>query len=405
MRTSPPEERSGERRSAGLRASAVVLGGLILCGAATLRAQLVFHGQASAAFLQSNSGVSQYVYDNGRATFAWRLDLFADADLSDNVAFLSNVRMLQDQTPHIDYFALSVADIASTGIDVELGQIDIPFGHLADRRYPAQNPFYELPLMNEHLTSLGKSDYRLWTLEPEWAARGDGVPILDGGLYDLGIRIDGAIGPFDLSVAVINGMLSETGVYQGNGLNSHNGVGKVFRLASTLTQGLTVGASYAFGPFVRDLTADSSSALFGEDASDYQQRIGGADVEFARGYFTFYGQAAYNVWKYDKFDLNAFGYSAEGRYELTPRFSLAARVGGLIFNSITARLVGPVGGTYGLVPYDGKWDDDVHRLEGSVGYKVTREMLIKLVAQWTDTFRPAGSVVDDFYAIQAVVRF
>ncbi len=155
------------------RISAIVCAVLLLCGRAT--PQFIINGQASAAFVKSNDGESQYDINSGRGTFAWRWDLFADARITDNVTFLSNVRLLQDQIPHIDLFALRISDVASTGINFQAGQIDLPFGNLSEQRFPKQNPFYQLPLMNEHVTSLCRSDYKVWTYTPEYAASGDGV--------------------------------------------------------------------------------------------------------------------------------------------------------------------------------------------------------------------------------------
>ena len=52
-----------------------------------LVAQLRVSGQATAGYFQSEGGFSQYTIDAGRATFAWRWDVFMDAGISDRVAF------------------------------------------------------------------------------------------------------------------------------------------------------------------------------------------------------------------------------------------------------------------------------------------------------------------------------
>lgn len=118
--------------------------------------QIDVSGEGSVGYLKSEQGFSQYVVDNGNPTFVWRWDLFADMRISDNVSLMSNFRMLQDEVFHIDYFALRVTDIGSTGVNAQMGLIDLPFGNLGNRRFPKENPFYDLPLMNEHLTSLSR---------------------------------------------------------------------------------------------------------------------------------------------------------------------------------------------------------------------------------------------------------
>ena len=369
-------------------------------------AQFRITGQGSAAFVKSNDGFSQYSFNSGRGTFAWRWDVFADALVSDNISLFSNFRMLQDQTLHVDYFALRVMDVASSGINVEAGLIDIPFGSLAERRYPMQNPFFNLPLMNEHITALCASDYRVWTLIPAFAVRGDGVRLLDQGLYDLGVMVYGKVGIAEYAAALINGMVSTTSTYAPQGLNPNKGYGKVFRFAVTPTTGLKIGASYAFGPFMKDQSADSNSAIFGEDPDEYPQHIIGGDIDFSFEHFSFYGQAAYNIWKFEEehygSDLKAFAYSAEGRYAITPRVSVALRIGGLVFNSINAPL--PSFG-HRMVPYSGKWDHDIIRLEGSVDYRLAREVLIKFVYQWNNTMGVVRDPVDNLVVLQTVFAF
>lgn len=366
-------------------------------------AQIRISGQGSVAFVKSNDDSSQYVYNSGRATFAWRWDVFADAMITENISLMSNFRMLQDQILHIDFFAFRITDIGSSGVNLQLGLIDIPFGNLSERRFPMQNPFYNLPLMNEHYTSLCSSDYRVWVLAPIFAVKGDGVRLLDQGLYDLGFKIFGTVGIVEYAVALINGMVSATGTYAPQGLNPNNDFGKVFRLAVTPITGLTIGSSYAFGPFMKDQSADSNSAIFGDDPGEYPQHIFGGDIDFSFEHFSFFGQAAYNVWKFeDEPDLKAFVYSTEARYGPTPRLSVAARIGGIVFNTITTQLP-----SFGArkIPFSGKWDHDVIRLEGALGYRLTREVLIKFVYQWNHTIDVKQDPVDNLLAVQTVLSF
>ena len=363
------------------------------------RSQLVISGQASAGFADGESGASQYTLDSGRPTFLWRGDLFVDAVLSDHFAFLSNFRILQDQELHIDRFALRASDIASTGINAELGQVDLPVGNLGERRFPWQNPFYRLPLMNEHLTTLCSSDYNVWVLVPDFALKGDGVRVLDLGLYDLGLKVFGAWGVLDYSLAVINGMPSATSTYGKGGFNGNNGLGTIARLAVTPMTGLTVGGSYGTGSFMNDQSSNSLSFLYGRDPGDYPQNIIGGDIEYSLGYFSFYGQAVYNVWKHQQ-DLKAFGYSAEAQYAFTPRCSFAARAGGMIFNEVTNLMVPSYSG---MVSYTGKWDRDVLRLETSLQFRLSREALIKFVYEWNRTFNVSDDPPDNLLVIQTVL--
>ena len=384
---------------------------LILCTSIP-RAQLRVEGQASTAFVKANDGPSQYSFDGGNGSFAWRLDLFSDAIVSENITFLSNLRVIQDQIPHFDLFAIRVADIASSGVSVQAGEIDIPFGNLSENRFPKENPFLDLPLMNEHITALCRSDYKLWTLIQEYQIAGDGVCLLDQGLYDVGVKAYGSIGMFDYSVALINGMISSTGTYSPNGLNPNGGYGKVFRGAITPMTGLTLGASYAIGPFMKnesDLIIDSdgnadTSAFFGISPDNYLQKIIGGDLSFSLEHFYFSGEIISNTWEYlDGVNLKAFSYSAEARYAFTPRVSGAIRAGGISFNMVSG--MKELNAFFQPVLYTGKWDHDVFRLEGAVAYKLDRALLLKLGYEINRTFDLPRDPVDNVMFAQTVLSF
>jgi hypothetical protein len=376
-----------------------------------LFAQLGVSGQATAEFFKSEDGLSQYVIDSGQPTFAWRWDLFADALITDHIALLSNIRMLQDQIPHVDLLAIRISDIASTGLSIQAGQIDLPFGNLGDRRFPKQNPFFDLPLMNEHITSLCESNYNLWTFSPNYAMRGDGVRILDQGLYDLGVKVYGSIGIVDYSVAVINGMVSATGTYSPGGLNSNNGLGTVARVAVTPFIGMTVGLSYALGPFMKNVSDSVLSQLYDKSPDNYWQHIVGGDLEFSFGHCSIHGEVMYNTWQYvQNVKLQAVGYSGSVEYAFTPRLSGAIRLGGLTFNDIAVREYVPEDdygytGPIGFVQYQGKWDHDVVRLEGASSYKIDQALLFKVGYQINRTYNLPKDPYDNVLFVQTVLSF
>ncbi|MGA7160231.1 MAG: hypothetical protein WBZ48_04470 [Bacteroidota bacterium] len=385
---------------------------LLFSCASVLTAQLQVSGQASAGFLKANDGESQYAFNEGKGTFVWRLDLFSDAIVTDNITFLSNFRMLQDQIPHIDLLAIRASDIGETGISLQAGQIDIPFGNLGEQRFPKQNPFFDLPLINEHITTLCESDYKVWTLIPEYQIAGNGVALLDQGLYDLGVKAYGSIGIFDYSFAFINGMVSTTGTYSPNGLDSHHGFGKVLRLAATPIAELTIGVSYAAGPFMKDQSESidlsgntpDTSAFFGKSPDNYLQKIAEGDVSFSLGHFLFDGEVIGNSWQYLKnIELKAFGYSAMVQYAFTPRFSGALRAGGISFNNVSG--LSELTESFQHITYSGKWDHDEFRLEEAISYKFDPALLLKIGYQINRTYDLPKDPVDNVFFAQTVVNF
>jgi hypothetical protein len=378
----------------------VMLAGITLLSVGTGYSQLSFSGDGAVAAVKSTPYLSQYTYDDGNMTFAYRWDLFADAQLSDNVLFFSNLRVEQDQTLHVDRFSILFRNVADQYLNVEAGEIDIPFGNLGNNRFPKENPFFQLPLMNEHISALCSSDYRVWTLEPVVAYNGDGVHILDEGLYDLGVKAYGYLGPLEYDFALINGMISETGSYSATGLNQHDFPGRVVRLALQPLDGLSIGASYAYGAFLSDQSEDTNSVLFGKNPDSYPAEIWGADADYSIDHLTLSGEIISNTWKgIETPDLKTFGYTAQAQYAFTPRVSGAVRLGGLVFNSITAWL--PTFGPPQL--FTGDWDENRFRSEFAVGVRLTREALLKFVYERDVT---AGvSEIDNVGVMQVVYSY
>jgi len=369
-------------------------------------AQFNIGGQASAYILKAQRSGSQYSLNDGRPAFGWRGDIFFDAEISDNIFFLSNFRMVQDDAVHVDLFALRFTGLAGPALNAEIGEIDVPFAGLGERRFPKSNPFFSLPLGREHFTTLCRSDYKLWLFDSRHSAAGDGVRLIEGALYDIGVKAFGNTGILEYAIAITNGAPSLSSSYAPGGLNPNRGFGKYARVALTPITGLTAGVSFARGQFLPSGTnpfyGGSYSGKF--DPAEYFQEILGVDLAYSTGHFEFYGEGFHNRWAFaDEYgsDLRATGFSGEIRYVPATRLSLAARVGGLFFNRIQASVYGP---DYLIVFYDGPWDRDMMRLEVAAGYRVTREVLVKVVYQHNRTVH-GNDPADDAAVTQIVVNF
>ena len=333
--------------------------------------QITLSGQTAAHFLKSSPSESQRSVNSGRPSFGWESDLFLDGGISDHAAAFVTVRATQDQIINIDYAAIRLADLTPLHLNIQAGRFDLPFGNLDERRYPRRNFLYSLPLLYEYETSL--PDHPT-TDQAILAARGKGggMPLLDGGVYDLGAMVFGAWGPLEYAIAVSSGTVSST-TY---GTQNTNGeVGTVARLAVTPFTGLLIGASYAQGAYLEDYGATTPPSL---DVNTYRQRSAELDIEFSRGHAVFYGEAVFNRWPVplptgDQ-DFDILGYYAEGKYTLFPRWYVALRISGLRFGE--AMLAGQQQG----------WDYNVTEVEGGIGYFLERNVLLKLVRRETRTY-------------------
>jgi hypothetical protein len=327
--------------------------------------------------------------NKGTATFGWRFDLFVDAKVTDNVFVLANTRSYEEDPMEIDYAAIRITDLAGLGFNIQMGKFDMPFGNLAERRFPSKNFLYGLPLIYEYRMSLPN----------QVAARGEvlnnrgkgaGMRLLDYGIYDIGAMLYGDLGSLHYAIAGSNGTISSTGYHQSNQNADFN---KIVRLAYTPLMGLTFGASAAMGAYL----ADGGKALpRNEGSNHYQQLIGEADLEFSRDRFLLNGEAVYSQWtvpfENEDTKLSVIGYYAEAKYTWFPRFYTAARVGGLIFSKLTIGDTSP------------RWDNNVLEVEAGIGFHIDRNTILKIVRRETKTPEVTG-MRDNLTVLQLAVSF
>lgn len=394
------------RRHIFILAAALVLPGLMSVGPG-LMAQINISGQVSSSFVATGGGMSQYSHNGGRPTFGWRADLFFDAQISDNIIFLSNLRMLQDEAIHVDLFTVRFLNLHGPALNADAGVIDVPFLNIGERRFPKNNPFLTLPVGREHHTNLRASDYRLWVADERYTSVGNGVHIMDGGLYDLGFRVFGTFGIVDYAAALTNGTIASSASYSPDGLNENHGFGKTARLAVTPLTGMTFGVSYARGPFLSEGQASyyGVPAPGGDDPYEYYQEIVGIDLDYSYDHFSFYGEAFFSSWNYeDEYgaDFEASGFSAELRYVPLTRVMVAARVGGIFFNDVEG-MVYPL--YYPPEPYAGPWGRDLLRTEIALGYRFNREVLLKAVYHHVGQPDRGPDPADDGVGLQIVASF
>jgi hypothetical protein len=381
-----------------------ILIGLTIGLVSSVPAQVQVSGQATGGYQKAwADDLSQYVVNGGLGTFFSRLDGFADASLSADISFHSAVRIQQDGAFHIDQMFLEVRNITAAGLTLRAGEIDLPMGDMGERRYPMKNPFLHLPFMNEHLTNVRISDNQLWPFDAKATSAGNGVRLLDQGLYDIGMSLSWSCGMLDITGAMMNGSVASSSTYSGSGLRQGTAPGAVARLSITPDPAVTVGVSASRGYL------SSGSVSYG-----YSTTVSGAsfqadciegDVSFSIEHLTLQAQGLLSRWKFgDRYgtDFDATAYSCEASYAFLPRWSAAVRFGGVASKSISTVVIGP---NYTPVAYDGRWDENAVRFEGALGYRFDRGVLFKLVYERTSTISSTPGVVVPLAAVQAVVAF
>jgi hypothetical protein len=354
-----------------------------------LAAQVQLSGEASTFGLKTSRSDGQRVIDKGTPTFEWRLDLFVDGRVTDHVFVLASLRSYEEEALNIDYAAIRITDIADLGINFQMGKFDMPFGNLAERRFPSKNFLFGLPLIYEYRMSLPNQVVnRLDLLNNR--GKGVGMRLLDFGIYDIGAMVYGDAGRLHYAVAGANGTISSTTYHQ---LNNNSDFNKIVRLAYTPMMGLTFGASAAMSAYL----ADGGKPLPRTTSSNhYQQLIGDADVEFSIERFLFNAEGVYSQWtvplENEDTKLSVVGYYAEAKYTWFPRFYTAARVSGLIFSKFTLGDIAP------------RWDNNVFEVEAGIGYHVDRNAILKIVRRETRTPEVIGTR-DNLTVLQLAVAF
>lgn len=333
-------------------------------------AQVLLSGQTAAHFLKSSSSRSPRTINSGRASFGWESDLFVDGRISDQIMALGTFRVTEDRPLDVEFAAIRLMDVTPIHLNFQAGRFDLPFGNLGERRFPRRNPLFGLPLPYEYGTALPD---RLASEREIRAARGQGrgMPLLDGGVYDLGAMLFGTWGILEYALAVTSGTISATTYWT---QNSNSDLGMVARLALTPFTGFTIGTAYAQGAYMDEPSGTDPQNV---NVNNYRQRALEVDLEYSRGHAVLYGEAVYNRWPVPlasgdrQFDI--FGYYVEGKYTVIPRLYVALRMSGLQFGKVM------------LDREKQPWDYNVAEFEGGLGYFIDRDVLIKLVRRETRT--------------------
>lgn len=310
-----------------------------------------------------------------------RLGLSTSVRITGRLTALGEVRMQNAHAPRPYGAYLRYRPFANRDIDIQAGRIPSTFGAFARHAYSTDNLLIGYPLAYQYLISLrydavpaspddlirmrGRgwlSSFPIGELTPE-----AGLPLADAFRWDTGIQAHGAHGWFEASGSLTNGSLTRPLVRDDN-----RGKQLAGRVVLKPVVGLVVGVSASRAPFVSTATANAAGA----DAGRFMQRVVGADVEFSRGHYLLRAETVASAFDLPTIAprLTAVATMVEGRYRVTPRVHVAARVDHLGFNTIA-------GSTRSAT-----WEAPVARWEVGTGYSVQRNLQLRAAFQhnWRD---------------------
>ena len=335
----------------------------------------------------NNTAVELNQMNYGSTNFdAYMLRLFAEGKPADHLELYSEV-----WANDVGLWIYGAYGLYTPKLDKDLhlqaGKIPWPIGTWAPRTYSNKNPLVGVPMIYQYHTSLLSDAV---TDDPDvllsQAGQGNfeggpfgdkGMPIVYDRWWDVGVVALGSMRPVEFSLGVTNGAPGSSQAGRDNNL------GKSFmgRFGLLPTPGLRFGISGSIGPYL-PTTPGGSPLPAGAKATDFDQRLLMADLEYLVGHAELRAEGAVNTWETPYLgDLTVHGYYVEGKYSFPVGLYLAARWDQLFFSDIQ-------GSTGPARP----WDDNVSRFEGGAGYRVLRPLTAKVVYQSNklDPVEPSG---------------
>ena len=267
---------------------------------------------------------------------------------------------------------------------LEAGKIPVHIGTWAPRTYSNRNPLIGIPFayyykstlsssmmprdLDDLLSKRGQGQVGVVYTEPDGTVRGSPMstlPMMYDNCWDYGAFVLGANHRFDYAFGVTLGAPGAPV----NGPDSNGSVTGIAKIGMAPIPGLAFHLSFAYGPYLGSDVTPYIPA--GSNLEDYAQALLAGSAEWGWRKLSLNSEVFLNRFETPIVDhgLGSLSYYLEGVYRFLPGWYAAARYDLVRFEEV-ASASGPV-----------TWDENIDRVEAGVGYHVTRELLVKAVAQ------------------------
>jgi hypothetical protein len=359
-----------------LRSEPIVFGdGRVVVGGDVSVTASCSHASGGAACAEDTGYFNYSDYEHSTLRMV-RLGLSTSVRLGRRISALGEIRMENRQAPRPYGLYLRVRPFDGHDFDIQAGRIPSTFGAFARRAYSTDNVVIGYPLSYQYLLSLrpdalpGEVDDLFRMRARGWLSNfpignqtpNAGLPLADVFRWDTGVQAHGSIGWLEAAGSVTTGSLSHPLVREDNG-------GRQFaaRLAARPVPGLVAGLSGSRAPYATTDAARLTHAA----PDDFVQQVLGADIEYSRAHYLVRFEAVSSTYDVPTIAprLHALGTMVEGRYKVTPRAHVAARIDHLGFNTIagSARTT--------------TWEAPVTRLEVGGGFALQRNAQVRASIQ------------------------
>jgi len=275
---------------------------------------------------------------------------------------------------------------------VQAGRVPPVIGAFPRRAYGRDNLVIGFPLAYQYLMSLRpdalpasvddlvRMRARGWqpsfpigsqTLRP-------GLPLASAFRWDTGAQVYWRHNMLALAGAVTRGAPADPVVHDHNSSLAWSG-----RFALHIPSGPEIGVSGAIGGWIDDDVR--TLATNGADGSSHQALVG-VDADYGIGPWLVRAEWLRSTFEMPlrttgaTMSLPAWSGFIEGRFKVTTRVQLAARIDRLEFGRVVA----------GVNHVETTWDADVDRMEGAVAIRITRRADVKV--GWQQNWRDGGRV-------------
>ncbi|MEQ1908357.1 MAG: hypothetical protein ABMA15_06015 [Vicinamibacterales bacterium] len=331
---------------------------------------------SGAALCTEDSGFFNYSdYSDSTIRMA-RIGLSTAVRLGRRFSVLGDVRSQNARMPHPYSLYLRFKPFDGRNIDIQAGRIPSTFGAFPRRAYSSDNPLIGFPLGYQYLTSLradalpANTDDLIRMRGRGWlssfpignAVPAAGLPLADAFRQDTGVEVHASTDRLDIAGSITAGSLSNPRIGDDN-----HGKQVAGRAAVKPQPGLVLGVSASRAPYVASGAAIAAHAT----PNQFVQRGLGADVEYSRDHYVVRLESVLSTYQLPTIAprLRALATTLEGRYKLTPRLHVAARLEHLGFSEV----VGAARTT--------TWDAPVTQWEAGAGYAVQRNTQVRVSFQ------------------------
>ncbi|MGJ3243125.1 MAG: hypothetical protein ACFE0O_09250 [Opitutales bacterium] len=247
-------------------------------------------------------------------------------------------------------------------LQLQAGKFAGDLGNFLGRHDSWENPFINYPLVYENVTHV--SDINVFPDAATFADQRDQpdvkteeIPLIWAPLYRTGFAALGHVGNWDYIISYTNsGVSSRSSEWNDWDLSDASWTA---RLGYSPSPAWSLGLNAGEGPYFREEAAARLPA--GTGISDFEQTTYGIDLAWAWRHWEVFAEAYRVSWEVPNVgNVHAWSGYIEGRYQVTPRAYVAARI-----NREQHERVRTAGGPE-------RWDHPIWRLDLATGYRFSR---------------------------------